>query len=359
MVEAINSTVPTLADLLRERDTDNIPDSERIDLSTISMPLFEDIPMFMCNDKNSDTYVTPRTLEAQDADFVDYNDGYLIGTTRGDSTRSTPSKIGNANQISKDLCDSMANGKEYRHRQNMGAKQGLTQKVATSFFYSNKSEDSRAFKGLAEIFNHHQTANRNEIGYNVIDAGGATGNAQTSIYVLALGVAGIHGIHSKDSKSIIVEDIAKEAVPIKNVALNKVEKFYFDTFSMNVGLHVADWRASCRICNIDANWFSTANLGDADGGNMCDIDDLLLQALGKIPQILINQSLKLRVFMNKDVANAWTRYTRALSKNTTLSVLDHAGANAADTIYSCKSIPGIQVRIDDCLRLNEDVVLEG
>ncbi len=350
MTAAIQTNVPTLADMLRARDTSHLPLEDRIDLTGIVMPLFEDMPMLKCNAKNSDTYVSARRTDLQEAEIIDYNEGFPIGTNRGDVKSSSPTSFGTANKVNCRLCRDQENPAKYRNDENSGAKQALTQKVAKAFFYSNKQEDSRAFKGLAELFDHTSTDKKN-VGYNVINAGGTTGNACTSIYLLALGKYGVHGIYPKNTKDTIIEMLGKG--PVDKEEKGKVDSWYYDKFEMNVGLHLANYQSCVRIANIDTNWFAEAAKGE--DGAMKDIDALMIQALGKIPAFVKKQSFKLMAYMPQEVITAWTLYNREKFKTGT-SPLDHAGKDPTETLFTCKTAPGIQVRVEDCLMLTEDVL---
>ena len=354
MTAAIQKNVPTLADMLRARDTDHIPLSDRIDLTGKVTPIFEDMPMLKCNDKKSDTYVSIRRTDLQDVDIIDYNDGFPIGTNRGDSKSSSPTSFGTANEVNYRLCRDQEDPRRYRNDQNAGAKQALMHKVAKAFFYSNKEEDPRAFMGLAELFDH-TSFDRKDIGFNVIDAGGTTGNACTSIYLLALGKYGVHGIYPKNSKDTIIEMLGKGPVDQKHTVngQTKVDSWYFDKFEMNVGLHLANFQSCVRIANIDANWFAEAAKGE--NGRMVDIDALLIQALGKIPAFVKQLSFKLMGYMSQDIITAWTLYNREKFKTGT-APLDHAGKDPTESLFTCKTAPGIQVRVEDSLMLTEDVL---
>lgn len=205
-------------------------------------------------------------------------------------------------QVDKKLAEINGNTAAFRLSEDMAFLEGMNQEMADTFIYGNTSVDEEKYLGLALRYNALTGAASSG---NVISAGGA-GSDNTSIYLVIWGPLTAHFIYPKGSKAGLQhEDLGQETVTDAAGGLYQALRTHY---SWDVGLTVRDWRAVCRICNIDVS-----ELNKTATGNSADIIDLMVRAKNKCrktiklgrPVFYVNETIMgmlERQLMNKSTA---------------------------------------------------------
>ena len=128
--------------------------------------------------------------------------------------------------------------------------EGMAQGMASKVFYGSNADDEKSFIGIAPRFSALTGA---ESSANVISNGGSTSNQQSSIYLIGWGKNKTFGFYPKGTRAGIkrYEYSAAGPVPCKD-ANGKEFPGYKEQYEWLMGLAVADWRYSARVCNIQA-----------------------------------------------------------------------------------------------------------
>jgi hypothetical protein len=158
--------------------------------------------------------------------------------------------------IDKALADLNGNTAEFRMGEDMAFIESMNQGMQGSVVYGNTSVNPERFTGLGPRFSSLSAPN----GGNIVNAGGSTPNANTSIWLIGWGQNTCHGLFPKGSKAgLQVRDLGE--VPLYD-ANNNLFQGYRTHFKWDCGLTVRDWRFVVRIANINvtAGAVTTANL---------------------------------------------------------------------------------------------------
>ena len=128
--------------------------------------------------------------------------------------------------------------------------EGMAQGMAKKVFYGSNADNEKSFIGLAPRFSALSGA---ESSANVISNGGSSAGAQSSIYLVGWGKNKTFGFYPKGTRAGIkrYDFSANGPVPCELVA-GKVFPGYKEQYEWLMGLAVADWRYSARLCNIQA-----------------------------------------------------------------------------------------------------------
>jgi hypothetical protein len=151
---------------------------------------------------------------------------------------------------------------QFRWSEAQAHMEAIAQEFERNFFYGNSYTEFKKFHGLTPRYDYLST-DKTKSGYNVFDAGG-TGNDNTSIWLvgwgenktqlfypkgMAPGNSGTMGVTWKDRGEQRVTDAA-----------GGVYYAYEDHFNLTMGVTVSDYRANCRIANIDVSELNAATI---------------------------------------------------------------------------------------------------
>ena len=156
--------------------------------------------------------------------------------------------------------------------------EGMSQQMATTFWYGNASTTPSQFTGFAPRYNTVSTTTAANA-QNTIGAGG-TASANTSLWLTGWGDMTNFGIFPKGSKAGLVFEDRGDLVPGYD-ANNNPFPAYTSYFEWNAGLVTKDWRFNVRICNIDT---TTATLG-LFGTTPPDLFLLMSKAVVRFPTL--------------------------------------------------------------------------
>lgn len=151
-------------------------------------------------------------------------------------------------QIDKRVADLGGKVAQIRLTEDSAFLEGMSQQMATTFFYGNQQTQMSQFTGFSPRFNTVSTATAQNA-QNVIDGGG-TGSSNLSMWLVGWGDMTNFGIFPKGTKSGLVFEDRGDVVPGYDSNQNPFPA-YTSYFEWNAGLVVRDWRYAVRIANID------------------------------------------------------------------------------------------------------------
>lgn len=151
-------------------------------------------------------------------------------------------------QIDKRVAELGGKVAQIRMTEDSAFLEGMSQQMATTFFYGNSSTVSSQFTGFAPRYNT-VTAATAANAQNCLDAGG-TGSSNASLWLVGWGDMTNFGIYPKGTKAGLVFEDRGDVVPGYDSAGNPFPA-YTSYFEWNAGLVTKDWRYNVRICNID------------------------------------------------------------------------------------------------------------
>ena len=135
--------------------------------------------------------------------------------------------------------------------------EGLSQKMATTFFYGNELVTQAQFTGLSPRFNTISTSNAQNA-VNVMNAGGVA-SANASVWLCCWGEQTGFGFYPKASKAGLVFEDKGDIRPGFDSNNREFEAFT-SLFMWKAGLHIKNWQYFVRLANIDT---TTAGLAGA------------------------------------------------------------------------------------------------
>ena len=136
--------------------------------------------------------------------------------------------------------------------------EGMSQQMATTFFYGNSSTVPSQFTGFTPRYSTVSTATAANA-QNCLNAGG-TASSNTSLWLVGWGDMTNFGIYPKGSKAGLVFEDRGDIVPGYDAANNPFPA-YTSYFEWNAGLVTKDWRYNVRICNVDTTTAATGLFG--------------------------------------------------------------------------------------------------
>ena len=150
-------------------------------------------------------------------------------------------------EIDEDLVLDNPNPAKFRLNQAKAHLEAMNQEMQTQIFYGQKKQGDQ-FDGIANLYSSISN-DKTKIGYNVIDAGGTTGNL-TSIYLVCWRDTGVSLIYPENGKAGL-EHVDNGVIKAEAPNGGKFN-VYSDDYKWKLGVAVEDWRCSGRICNADA-----------------------------------------------------------------------------------------------------------
>lgn len=150
--------------------------------------------------------------------------------------------------VDKSLASLSGDVDKYRWIQDQSQIEGLSQQVASAFFYSNEAVNPQQFTGFAPYYNT-VTASTAQSAANVIDMGG-TGSSNLSIWLICWGDNASHGIFPKGSPAGLQYEDKGDTTPLYDTNGNRFEG-YTSYFCWKVGLAINNWKYNVRMANID------------------------------------------------------------------------------------------------------------
>lgn len=234
--------------------------------------------------------------------------------------------------------------------------EGMSQQMATTFFYGNEATNPNQFTGFSPRFSTVSTTTAANA-QNAIDAGG-TGSANLSIWMVGWGDMTTFGIYPKGTKAGLTFEDRGDVVPGYDSSNNPFPA-YTSYFEWNAGLVVKDWRYNVRICNVD----TTAGAQGLFGTTPPDLFYLMSKAVVRFPTLSKRVSGITETDAPDEPApginpafycNRTGRESLDIQairdKNVLLKPTEYAGAPVVE-------FRGVPIRVNDCLLNTESRVV--
>jgi hypothetical protein len=215
-----------------------------------------------------------------------FNAGTPMSKSRTQQATDTIGMLEAVSQVDKDLAALNGNSAAWRASEDKPFIESLSQELARTIFYGNELTNPEEFTGLSARYSDKSA----EIGDNIIDAGGTTGNL-TSLWLICWDSDTLNMRYPKgqsDTSSIESEDQGEQRITDANGGRLTVLE---TTFKAKLGLSVKDWRYAVRIANIPVDAL------DDKGANV-DLWNKLIEAMHKLP--MLNKGT-CRFYMNRTV----------------------------------------------------------
>ena len=181
-------------------------------------------------------------------------------------------------QIDKRVAELGGKVAQIRMTEDSAFLEGMSQQMATTFFYGNSGTVPSQFTGFSPRYNTVSTATAQNA-QNCLNAGG-TGSSNASIWMTGWGDMTNFGIYPKGTKAGLVFEDRGDIVPGYDAANNPFPA-YTSYFEWNAGLVTKDWRYNVRICNID----TTAGAQGLFGTTPPDLFYLMSKAVVRFPTL--------------------------------------------------------------------------
>lgn len=237
-------------------------------------------------------------------------------------------------EADKALAELYGNRNEFLLSETKPKIEAFRQKLMETVFYGKRS-DIKEFVGLTERYNS-KNAKTFE---NMINAGGATVDGQTSVWLVGWGENTIHGLYPKGSKAGMQLGPTQD-VTIQVAAADGGGQFegIRKHFRWDMGLTVRDWRYAVRIANVDIAAIRT-------GTSAPDLITAMIKAAERVPD---TGATRWAFYCNRDVRTALR-----------LQILAKSNVNLTfDTVNGRRVLAfgDIPVRRVDRLKVDEAVV---
>lgn len=162
---------------------------------------------------------------------------------------------------------------EYRLSEDAAHMEAMGQALADAFIYGDTSKAPEKIVGLAPRY----SSSTFETWANVVNAGGATANAQTSMFLISHDPRTFFGFFPKGSEAGVQfknlgEDDAFDANGNPYTAIK-------GEYSADIGIVLRDWRYVVRVANIDVAALTNAGKASYTGP---DIPNLMIDAHNKL-----------------------------------------------------------------------------
>ena len=336
---AISDNHLRVADVKNRLVGDNKIIGRTIEFMKQADPFMDDMGWVQCN--SGENHESKYRTSLPSAYFRMVNDYIPRGKSTTQKQIDTTGSIEAWSEIDAEFIDGSAaegRGAEIRIDESKATIMGIGNTSAHMMLYGSLAEDPRAFDGLATRYSR-LSADKECIGYNVIDAGGS-GNNNTSIWVVNWSAQTIYGIYPKGGTvGVKREDFGRT---IDKNSDGEGRPVYQDYYTRKLGLCIEDWRSTVRIANIDVSDLDT----DAAAA---DLIDLLTDAFYKIPNAVrsINE-INPVIYCSTPVAAAITKQSQ---KKTSPIVIDNSHGKPV------KSFWGYKIKECDAILNTEERVL--
>ena len=266
------------------------------------------------------------------------------------SSKSTTAQVDEAcgilearSEVDKDLAMLNGNTNQFRLSEDMAFLEAMNQTQASALLYGNPATDPKQFLGLAPRYSAISAGN----GQNIINAGGATASANTSIYLVVWGDNTVYCPFPKGSKAgLIHEDLGEQTV--YNSDGTRLQALA-TRYQWKNGLVVKDWRYVVRICNIyTTDLLSQANTQTTSAAT--NIIKLMARALYRVPNMAMGRAC---FYMNRTVHSGMA--IAALDKAQYVLKIEE-GLSQFGTPQSWLSFLGVPLRKVDAILNTEAVV---
>ena len=231
--------------------------------------------------------------------------------------------------------------KAYRMQEARAFMEAMRQELATAIFYGNVKGNPDGIHGLDPRYAFSDAP-------QVVNAGGTSAQACTSIFGVVWGENDVTGIFPKDSiAGLTHKDLGEaDAYDDDGNAFRAVS----DLYSWNVGLSTRDWRSVVRICNIPVESLELAK-GSA---GFIDLHRLTIKAKNLIPA---EKRMRMKWYMNQEVMTAM-EFQATDAGNVTLVYRKEDAQQSGPLFksYTVQELHGCDVRQCDAILTTEEAL---
>jgi len=268
----------TLSDIKGSLDPNGMP-ARVINTLALDNTILNDIPFVEANGITSHLTTQAASIPVVGTRMINQGAPFNKAATR--QVTDVFTLLEDNNFIDKELYN--INGPAYRMNQDILKIEGFRQSAASIFMYGDSNADATKFNGLATRYHTMVGAQKGNIQYQTMSAGGTTSGSCTSAWLVAWGETNIHGIFPKGSIAGI-ETLDRGMLTIPDAGGNLMHG-YVTNIAWRPGLAVPNYRSVVRVANLD----TSANVGgigtfETTSDTAPDIDRWMVQAEVRLPE---------------------------------------------------------------------------
>jgi hypothetical protein len=217
-------------------------------------PIIEDIPMVQGNLPTG--HRTTVRSDIPEPTWRRLNYGVRPTKSVTEQIEDTIGMLEDYSEIDKDLAELNGNTAEFRLSEDTPHLEGMSNTMASTIFYGDTVTHPDRFLGLAPRYdvlgfpdNVPDAELNSDYLKNIIDAGGTTAGAQTSIWFIVWGSNTVFGTFPRGSKA----GLSSRDLGEVTLTDNDGGKFqgYRTHYQWKMGLCVRDWRYIVRVANVE------------------------------------------------------------------------------------------------------------
>jgi len=254
-------------------------------------------------------------------------------------------------EVDIDLAMLNGNSAEFRMGEARMFIEAMNQKMASAMFYGNPADDAKEFLGLAPRYSSLTGAGNST---NVLSAGGADANEQTSVWLCCWSDQSVFCPFPKGSNAGLLQEDLGRQTSFDAGGTGKRMEVMAERFQWKSGLVVKDWRYAVRIANIGTTADDTNAIVDLGGtmaaSNTENILHQMMKAVARIPNLSMGRCV---FYMNRTVFAGLMR--TALEKSSSVLSIQDA-AQQFGKPGSMLSFMGIPIRQCDAILNTEGVI---
>ena len=249
----LGNELPNLIDVTKRLDPDGSIAAIAELLSQYN-PILEDVPLVEGNLPTG--HRTTVRADIPEPTWRKLNYGVRPTKSTTAQVDDTIGMLEDYSEVDKDLAMLNGNTAEFRLSEDKPHLEGLSNTMAQTLVYGDTAVNPERFLGLAPRYDtigvpaNKPDAELNSAYLNhVIDGGGTTSGAQTSIWYIVWGSDTVHGIYPKGSTAGLISNDLGEVTLFDNDGGRY--QGYRTHYQWKMGLSVRDWRYVVRIANVE------------------------------------------------------------------------------------------------------------
>jgi hypothetical protein len=262
-----------------------------------------------------------------------FNEGVTTSKSRVDQFDEACGMMAGQSKVDVGLAKLNGDPAAFRASEDAAYVQAFRHELETGFFYHSTKTDPEKIMGLSPRLDLTTGPGGGQI---IKHDGSASGDDQTSIWLVGWGDHTVYGITPKGSPSgLESKDMGEQLVADAN---GNTFRAYVTDWAWNVGLCVEDWRYLVRLANIDT-------------GNLVGTGNTLILAMIRMIEEKLQDTSGCRpvFYVNRKIASYLRQQAVDSTKNSTLTI-EHIGGQPV-LMFS-----GIPVRRTDALLNTESPV---
>jgi hypothetical protein len=181
-------------------------------------------------------------------------------------------------EIDKDLAMLNGNTPQFRLSEDVAFLEAMNQTMATTLFYGDTATEPKSFLGLTPRYGDINAQNAQ----NMLDGGGDTNAACSSIWLIGWGDQTVYKIFPKGSQAgLYRKDLGEQTVYEAGGAGLRMQALVA-LYQWKCGLVVKDWRYTVRIHSIEGA-DAVAQAGAQEPADATELIKLMARAMARIP----------------------------------------------------------------------------